>query len=61
MMCALSAIPVDAQPLSVRTRVVRISKHKIIRMLQQAAVAGHKGASMQWKYNKGKNLSPQNT
>ncbi len=46
---------VVVQPLLVGAFVVRITKHKIIRVLQQSASTGSDGVSLQGKYKRGKN------
>ncbi len=40
---------VVVQPLLVGAIIVRITKHKIIRMLQQSVATGSEGVSMQGK------------
>ncbi len=52
---------VVVQPLLVRTFVVRITKHEIIRMLQQSAVTGWEGVIMQGEKKGRKNSSLRNT
>ncbi len=52
---------VVAQPILVEAFAVRITKHSVIRILQQSAVTGCEGVSMQGKYKRGENGSWQNT